>query len=48
MTALLLLCYFSHIVAIVLALFSLGVLWIAALPAAVREKPVAGGTCGIR
>jgi len=38
MTALLLLCYFSHIVAIVLALFSIGVLWIATLPAAIREN----------
>ncbi|HEX3526175.1 MAG TPA: hypothetical protein VH988_03835 [Thermoanaerobaculia bacterium] len=38
MTALLLLCYFSHIVAVVLALFSLGVLWLALLPAAIREN----------
>jgi hypothetical protein len=36
MTVLLLLCYFSHIVAVVLALFSLGVLWIAMLPRALR------------
>jgi hypothetical protein len=35
-TILLLLCYFSHIVAVVLALFSLGVLWLATLPGALR------------
>jgi len=36
LTVLLLLCYFSHIVTVVLALFSLGVLWLATLPGAVR------------
>jgi hypothetical protein len=35
--ALLLLCWFSHIVAHVLALVSLGVLWLATLPGAVRS-----------
>lgn len=36
LTPVLILCYFSHVASAILALFSLGVLWLATLPASVR------------